>query len=637
MLKSSTALGRLLHSPPRWLSRVLALLAILALYGLARLPEPSADERAALAAAFRFVQGPLEGVPGPMRGVREVSPAFAGISAWISSVGAGVALADFDGDGLANDACLVDPRTDLVSVLPVPGLVAPGSTARFATVALDPRPLPYDRTMAPMGCLPGDFDGDGRMDALVYYWGRTPLIFLGDGRGGFRPLELAAQPARWYTNSATLADLDGDGRPDLVIANYFPDGSRLLDPASRAPETMQHSMSRAFNGGPAHFFLEAGSHAGRPAFTEVSVDLPADVRGGWTLALGAADLDGDLLPELYFANDFGPDRLLHNRSTPGALRFVPLEGRRGLFDPASKVLGRDSFKGMGIDFADLDGSGRLGMFVSNIAAEHALQESHFAFLPGGPAGLMQQGIAPYTDQSEALGLSRSDWGWDLKLADFANDGRLELVQATGFVRGSVNRWPELQELAMANDELLPDPRIWADFRPGADLSGNAHLPFFVRGADGRYVDLAADIGLGRPMISRGLAIADVDGDGDLDLAIANQWEPSLFLRNDCPRCGRSLELVLRVPLADGASRAAIGAEARVRLPDGRVRVAQVDGGNGHSGRRAPELHFGLGDSEAPVPVTLRWRAADGQVHVEERTLAPGRHVLLLDAAAPGGA
>ena len=42
---------------------------------------------------------------------------------------------------------------------------------------------------------------------------------------------------------------------------------------------------------------------------------------------------------------------------------------------------------------------------------------------------------------EALGLSRSDWGWDLKLADFANDGRLELVQATGFVRGSVNRWP----------------------------------------------------------------------------------------------------------------------------------------------------------------------------------------------------
>ena len=41
---------------------------------------------------------------------------------------------------------------------------------------------------------------------------------------------------------------------------------------------------------------------------------------GWTLAVGAADLDGDLLPELYFANDFGPDRLLHNRSTPGQAR-----------------------------------------------------------------------------------------------------------------------------------------------------------------------------------------------------------------------------------------------------------------------------------------------------------------------------
>src|SRR3712207_7095987 len=44
-----------------------------------------------------------------------------------------------------------------------------------------------------------------------------------------------------------------------------------------------------------------------------------EVAHSWTLAVGAADLDGDLLPELYFANDFGPDRLLHNRSQPGEL------------------------------------------------------------------------------------------------------------------------------------------------------------------------------------------------------------------------------------------------------------------------------------------------------------------------------
>jgi hypothetical protein len=58
------------------------------------------------------------------------------------------------------------------------------------------------------------------------------------------------------------------------------------------------------------------------------------------LALGAADLDGDLMPELYFANDFGPDRLLHNRSTPGHLNFALLEGERKFTTPSSKVLGK---------------------------------------------------------------------------------------------------------------------------------------------------------------------------------------------------------------------------------------------------------------------------------------------------------
>jgi hypothetical protein len=61
--------------------------------------------------------------------------------------------------------------------------------------------------------------------------------------------------------------------------------------------------------------------------------LSDEVSGGWTLAMGAADLDGDLLPELYLANDFGPDRLLHNRSTTGHLRFAVLEGRRDFTTP----------------------------------------------------------------------------------------------------------------------------------------------------------------------------------------------------------------------------------------------------------------------------------------------------------------
>jgi hypothetical protein len=96
---------------------------------------------------------------------------------------------------------------------------------------------------------------------------------------------------------------------------------------------------------------------GAPQFEEAQGALDQQSAQGWALAIGAADLDGDLLPEIYFANDFGPDRLLHNRSTPGHPRFELLTGQRSLTTTKSKVLGRDSYKGMGVDFGDLNGDG----------------------------------------------------------------------------------------------------------------------------------------------------------------------------------------------------------------------------------------------------------------------------------------
>src|SRR5262249_53569950 len=158
------------------------------------------------------------------------------------------------------------------------------------------------------------------------------------------------------------------------------------------------------------------------------------------------DLDGDLRPEIYVAHDFGPDLLLHNDSSQGDVRFVPVYGRRTLTTPKSKVLGMDSFKGMGVEFADLNGDGWPDIIVSNIAAPYALQETNFVFLSTGAVADFARGLAPYLDRSEPLGLSRSGWAWDVKAADFDNDGVLEIVQAKGFVKGDVNRWPELHEL-----------------------------------------------------------------------------------------------------------------------------------------------------------------------------------------------
>jgi hypothetical protein len=642
--------------------RLVAIALVATLYGFARLPETSDAERGALAARFSFSRQPLPVLVGDTpRFVRPVNPSLARISAWISSVGAAVALHDLDGDGLPNDVCYVDTRTDRVIVTPVPG-----SPQRYATFSVEPGSLPYDRaTMAPMGCLPGDFNEDGLPDLLVYYWGRTPIVFLRGDAARVTPVALSADRyvarevvpgrERWFTNAATLADLDGDGHVDIVIGNYFPDGSRILDANATEPDQMQHSMSRAFNGGGPRFLLWKASAAGadpRATFEEARDVLDPEATRGWVLAVGAADLDADLLPEIYVANDFGPDRLLHNRSTPGRLRFARLEGRKGFFVPNSKVIGRDSFKGMGVDFGDLNGDGHLDIYVSNIAAEYALEESHFVWINTGEVARMRDGVAPFVDHSEPLGLSRSGWGWEARLADFDNDGVLEALQATGFVRGSVNRWPELHELAMGNDELLRHPRAWHRFQPGDDLSGHQRSPFFVRGPSGRYVDVAREVGLGEPEVRRGIAVADVDGDGRLDLAIATQWDTSYVYRTTGAGANTFLGLHLLLPVSTSAAsrtgaraghpasdvrgRPAIGATATLTLPDGRRLTAQVDGGNGHSGKRSPELHFGLGalPRDKNVAVDLTWRDASGRVQHERIALRPGWHTVLL-AAGPG--
>ncbi len=621
--------------------------AIASLGWMARLPRLSHAESAVMARRFQFERSAFPHLHPSNRSLRKVNPAFQNIAGWISSVGAAIALGDLDGDGLPNDACLVDPRTDDVIITPVPG-----TGDRYRPFALNPAPLPYDApSSAPMGCLLVDLNEDGLLDIVVYYWGRSPVLFLRRqpaalaalSPASFIPQELVSGNERWYTNAGLAADLDGDGHADLIFGNYFPDGAAVLQEGG--PGEMQSSMSRAANGGSKPVFLWKAAASGENPQAIFVRDRTMDSQfgTGWTLALAACDLDGDLLPEIYIANDFGPDRLLHNLSTPGHLQFQTLRGRRDWSTPKSKVLGQDSYKGMGVDCADLNGDGLPDIMVSNITDEYALEESNLVFVSTGETGAMRRGVAPYRERGESLGLARSGWSWDVRFGDFDNDSFPEIVQATGFLKGTTNRWPQLQELAMGNDLALKHLTHWPRLAAGDDLSGGNHDRFFVRSAQGRYFDLGPEVGLDEPLVTRGVATADVDGDGRLDFALADQWADSYFFHNVGRPAGAFIALHVLLPIGSASTTlhdgyrlermrgyAALGARVTVFLPDGRKLVQQVDGGNGHSGKRSPDLHFGLGtlDQQA-LPVAFDWRDRSGRVHHWETTLAPGWHTVLL--------
>lgn len=663
--------------------RLVGLLLVCAIGIAARLPDPTMTDSEAHR-RFAFDTVAIDETFGlPTQHVRHVHRELRHIAPWISAVGASVALGDAKGDLRSDDLCHVDTRIDRV--------VVHSLTGRYPsfTLPLQPGPHPAD-TVAPMGCLIGDFNEDGLPDLLVYYWGRPPVAFLRKAASAaprssapllnpamFVPVDIGDPAERWFTNAVSQGDFDGDGHQDLMVGNYFCDGGRVLDSTTSEPAcphqpVMQDSMSRAFNGGTKRLLLWTSAAAGAaPAvtFRELPGMFDDKVEHGWTLAFGVQDLNGDQLPDLYIANDFGPDRLLINcshaeqsfgrtraqlgcRPLDGPVAFRMIEGERGWTKPASKVLGHDSFKGMGVDFGDISGHGRTDIYVSNITERWALQESQFAFVNDGrriDANLVQRGIAPYSDESESLGLSRSGWAWDAKLADFDNDGRLEALQAVGFSRGDkggpANAWRKscwsvLQELATANDNLLKYPSVWFDMRDragaakGCDLSGGTANPFFAIGPAGRYEDVAAIVlpSLNDPEApSRGIAIADVEGKGRLDYVVARQFAAPLYFRNVSSAAAANAHLSL-VPrfivgtaqasngvLVSGddlmaapptMSRPAFGVTVRVTLHDGRVLEQQVDGGNGHAGRRSPEIHFGLGAAGAAAidKVAMEWRS-----------------------------
>lgn len=584
----------------------------------------------------------------PIRMQRLVHPSLQRISAFVSTVGAAVALNDVDGDGVSNDACYIDTRTDQIIITPVPG-----TGNRYKPFALNQGPLFNRDRMAPLGGLLSDVNEDGRVDIVVYYAGRSPLIFLWRDRSG-PALSEANYIARdifpteiWMTGSATTADLDGDGHLDLIFANYFKDGSDIYNPSGAGTVSMPESFSHAFNGGGERIYRWTGSTTGKEpdvTYEEVANALPAGVGGGWGLAIGACDLDGDLLPELYIAHDFGPDRLFWNRSTPGRIQFALLQGQATFSSAKSYVLGKDSFKSMGVDFGDLNDDGIPDIYVSNITEPAGLQESQMMFVSTGAVNRLESGIAPYLNKSESLRLSRTGWAWDAKLDDFDNDGRLEALQATGFIRGTNNNWPEIQELGTANDVLISSVGSWPKIQTGADLAGHNQNPFFVQAGD-HFVDISKQIGFGEDYVSRGIAIADVDLDGRLDVAVSNMWGPASYYHNESPRSGAFLGLRLLLPIGgtdsnttivregwptqDLRGRAAVGAKVSVTLPGGRVLTRQVDGGNGHSGKRSSDIHFGLGEVAGLVGVKIEWRDRSGHVRHKVLRMTTGWYTVLL--------
>lgn len=576
---------------------------------------------------------------------------FANIMPWLSSVGAAAAAADFDNDGWVDLYVTNSGRGDSNRLFRNRG------DGKFEDVTSRAGVGCGNPVGASMHAIWGDIDNDGDLDLYLAKWAAPNDLFLNNGDGTFTNIAARSGVDYWgYGNAATFLDFDRDGRLDILVGNYF--AETIRDPASGrmvpndlwrpvSTRVMHETFTHAANGGRTVLYRSLGPSepGGPPRFENVAPAVGLNFTG-WTLAVGAADFNNDGWPDLYLANDFGPDEFyLNTGATEDPPRF------RLVIDPRGHPgVGNDWWKGMNVDAADVNNDGYLDVYVTNIMEKrYKTDEGNMLWLNCADAEC--PGGRGFRNVAERAGVQDGGWGWGAKFADLNNDGLLDIFTVNGFVTGDPNRtyWFAIQEMVTQTRNNSANAADWP-VMGDKDLSGHERARLFVQVAretpsnaaaetarDPLFVDVAEQSGIADLYNGRGIAVADFNGDGALDLYVANQGAPScVYVNHSFDRPGQTsprpaylrLRLVGRpdLPQTVGARRFAstadaVGARATLYTTRG-FQVREVQGGIGFSSQSEHTLHFGVPDPDAVERLTVWWPSGRSQeiLHDDVRRL-----------------
>ena len=519
-----------------------------------------------------------------------LDPKLAHIAPLIASLGASVSVADVNNDGWP-DLYFTNSRFGFPNAL-----YRNRGDGTFEDVAGAAGVADVNRPGegVSMGAVWGDYDNDGLEDLLIYKWGYLQL-FHNLGNLHFEDVTAAAGLRHWMnSNGAVWFDYDRDGLLDLYVTGYFRSDVDFWH--LQTTRIMENSFEFAANGGKNRLFHNLGG--GR--FEDVT-DRMGVGSTRWTLAVAAADFNGDGWPDLFLANDYGPEELYVN-------------DHGGRFVLSRVGLESDSKSGMSATLGDVLNRGRLDAFVTNISERGYLFQGNnlrLNFLP--ELGRFQQGADGV--------VADAGWAWGAQLGDLDNDGRNELFIVNGFVSGDRDRsyWYAMSKIAGANGNVFEDARNWPPIGT-ASLSGYERSRVLVSRGLAGWTDVALAAGVSDEYDGRAVALADLFNRGVLDVVVANQNQPALVYRNTVVPGNHWIAFRL---VGTRSNRSAIGAEVTVEA-GGMRQLRVVDGGMGFASQNDRRLHFGLGRTGRVERVLIRWpsgtlqtieRPAIDQVHV----------------------
>ncbi len=482
----------------------------------------------------------------------------------LESMSGGVALFDFDNDGLV-DIYLLDSPTVATSGDPNAARSALYRNRGNGTFEDVTDKAGLGQTGWAMGVCVADVDGDGWRDLYVTGFGHNHL-YRNNHDGTFADItEAAGVGGGGWSTGCGFADYDRDGNLDLFVSRYvnielgrLPEFGRDKNcqyrgvPVQCGPRGLPGESDLLFhNDGHGHF-TEVGAKAG-----------VSDPKGYFGLGIAWFDANDDGWPDLYVADDSSPS-LLYLNQKDGSFKESAF--------PLGVAVSEDGAEqgGMGVAVGDYDGSGRLSLYKTNFGEEYnnLYQNKGGAWTDVGFPSRTARSSLPYV-------------GWGTAFFDYDNDGWLDLIAANGHV------YPQL------------------DKAPGGGGVGYRQrtLLYHNRG-DGTFDEVAGQFGppLTEERVSRGLAVGDLDNDGRLDVVINDLDGSPQLLHNELAGAGHWLivKLTGKRPNTD-----AVGALVKVKAgPLSLLRLVQS--GTGYLSQDDLRRHFGLGKQDRADAVEVRW-------------------------------
>ena len=495
-------------------------------------------------------------------------------STLLQMTGTGCAIEDYDCDGkldlfLAGGGEFGEGR----EILPVPfGLFRQHLTWNYVSVAKEAGLAPIRNYNH--GTYTADIDNDGFPDLLITGWGGLQL-FHNHGDGTFEDITESAglTDALWST-AAGWGDFNRDHVLDLYIGHYT-NWSFDNDPVCTNPNSKQRNLCAPtdFDGLPCTVYLGNGDGTYRDASVELGIH-----EIGKVLGVVIADINGDLQPDLYVANDALPNHLYVSQPDgnyrEAAIQFGVALGETGVSDGS-----------MGVDLGDLDGDGKIDIWVANY------EQQSFAFY-------RNLGNELFTHASRPFGITAVGTlavGFGTVIFDADGDGFFDIFCSNG--------------------------HVWA---PDTSTVRRQRPYFFWNDHGKKFLNIATESHgyLNELHLGRGAATGDLDGNGTPDLVVTHINEPVSVLRNDAliPNW-LEVKLVGRV-----SNRSAIGASVRIKTQHA-AQIGLVKGGGSYLSTSDRTLTFGLGPSTVIESLAVRWPS--GTITELENVLC-GQKILLIE-------